>query len=230
MILIHEAMNRGRTQSGWLDSFHTFAFGGFTDPARMGFGALRVLNEDRIAPGAGFARHPHADMDILTLPLSGRVRHADSLGNVAEIRPGEVQLMRAGTGIEHEEANPSPDEAAHLLQIWLIPDRPGGAPAYQQIALPQGGADWTPIAAGDAGAPLRLGSDSRLSRATVTAGTRLAVPAAADRLTFVHLVEGLAMADGERLVGGDALQIAGETMPDLEWVTDGTALLFDMAR
>lgn len=230
MILIHEAMNRGRTQAGWLDSFHTFAFGGFTDPARMGFGALRVVNEDRIAPGAGFARHPHADMDIITVPLAGVVRHEDSLGNVGEIRPGEVQLMRAGTGIEHEERNPSPDIAAHALQIWLIPDRPGGAPSYQQIALPTGGSGWTPIAAGDGSAPLRLGSDTRLSRATVAAGERLAVPTAPDRLTYVHLIEGLASAGGERLVGGDGLQIRGETMPDLEWHTEGAALLFDMAR
>ena len=219
-ILIHGNMSRGRSRKGWADAFHTFSFGDFNDPTRPGFARLRVLNEDTIVPGAGFAPHDHADMDILTLVLSGRIRHEDSLGNVAEIAPGEMQLMRAGSGVTHSEMNASDFQAAHVLQIWLIPDARGGAPAYQSAPLAEG------LLASATG-PLVLGSDTRLSLLRPKDGEVTRIEVAPGRAVFVHLVEGLARMDGERIVGGDGLQLT-ETPPDLHWQTDGTVLVFDM--
>lgn len=231
MILIHEAMNRGHTDMGWLKSEHSFSFGGFLDPTRMGYANLRVINEDRIVPGSGFGEHAHQDMDILTLVLSGKLKHEDTLGNVATIAPGEVQLMSAGSGIRHSEMNASDSEGAHFLQIWLIPDSQGGAPTYQQTALPGRGAasDWTLVASGDANdGALQLLSDTRVSIAYPREGMTTALPRHEGRAYFVQIVEGLATVDGERFGAGDGLQIGTEDMPDLHWVTDGQALLFDM--
>jgi quercetin 2,3-dioxygenase len=231
MILIHEAMNRGHTDMGWLKSSHSFSFGGFLDPTRMGYASLRVINEDRIVPGSGFGEHAHQDMDILTLVLSGQLKHEDTLGNIATISPGEVQLMSAGSGIRHSEMNASNTEGAHFLQIWMIPDTKGGAPTYQQAALPPKDAatDWTVLASGKAeGNALRLLSDSRVSIAYPREGMTISVPREEDRVYFVQIVEGLATVDGERFGAGDGLQIGAEEMPDLKWVTDGQALLFDM--
>lgn len=231
MPLIHDSMARGRSQTGWLDAFHTFSFGNFRDPSRPGFGRLRVLNEDRIVPGAGFPPHDHAGMDILTYVLSGRLRHQDSLGHVAEIAAGEVQLMSAGTGITHAEMNASDTDTAHLLQIWLIPDDPGGAPQYRQHALPaEAGRDGlTRIAGGPAGPgilPLRSDTTVWLARPTEDEITRL--PQEPGRKGFVHIVSGLARAEGEPLRGGDALQSDGGPLPDLHWQTEGEAIYFDM--
>ncbi|MBT9369862.1 pirin-like bicupin family protein [Rhizobium sp. CSW-27] len=233
MTLIHENMSRGHTDTGWLNSYHTFSFGGFQDPTRMGFGALRVINEDRIAPGSGFSEHGHADMDILTLVLAGKLRHKDTLGNTVTIAPGEAQLMHAGSGVRHSEMNASSKEPAHFLQIWLIPDTRGLAPRYQQARLPDAMAsrDWVEVAGpAGGGASLELCSDARLSLAQPHAGDRMRVPHQPGRLTFLHIIEGLAMMDGERLVGGDGVQLGADALPDLDWITDGKALLFDMRR
>ena len=218
---------------GWLKSDHTFSFGGFQDPTRMGYAALRVINEDRIAPGSGFSQHAHKDMDILTLVLSGALTHEDTLGNVATIAPGEVQLMSAGSGIRHSEMNASQSNAAHFLQIWLIPDRLGGAPTYQQAPLParDRATDWTLLASGtDENAPLALLSDSHVSITYPREGIATSVPQTRGRVSFVQIVEGVAMVEGERLGSGDGLQIGDEDMPDLTWLTDGQAILFDMRR
>ncbi|MBP1849490.1 pirin family protein [Rhizobium halophytocola] len=231
MNMIHESMNRGHTNQGWLDSRHTFSFGGFHDPTRMGFGLLRVINEDWIVPGAGFAEHAHDNMDILTLVLSGRLEHRDTLGNVSVITPGDIQLMSAGSGLRHSEMNASDAETAHVLQIWLIPNTRGGAPHYQQARLPttDGARDWTPIAGGGAdAAPLGLLSDTTVSIAYPREGDRLQVPQTPGRRIFVHLIEGLARIGAETLRGGDALEITDPDVPELEWMTDGAALLFDM--
>lgn len=128
----------GRSRMGWADAFYSFSFDGFNDPTRIGFARMCVLNADTIVPGAGFAPHDHADMDILTLVLSGRIRHQDSLGNTAEIAPGEMQLMRAGSGVTHSEVNASDTDPAHVLQIWLIPDHAGGEPSHQSAPLADG--------------------------------------------------------------------------------------------
>ncbi len=233
MILIHEAMNRGHTDMGWLKSEHSFSFGGFLDPTRMGYANLRVINEDRIVPGAGFGEHAHDNMDILTLVLSGTLKHEDTLGNVVTIAPGEVQLMSAGSGIRHSEMNASDAEAAHFLQIWLIPDQRGGAPTYQQAALPpkDSAQDWTVIASGNAnGKALKLLSDTHVSMAYPREGMTTHLPRQPGRRYFMQIVEGLAMVDEERLGAGDGVQIGEEAMPDLQWVTDGQVLLFDMQR
>ncbi|MDB6453687.1 pirin family protein [Falsirhodobacter sp. 20TX0035] len=222
MILIHENMSRGRTRKGWADAFHTFSFGDFLDPTRMGFARLRVLNEDTIVPGAGFAPHDHADMDILTLVLSGRIRHEDSLGNVAEIAPGEMQLMRAGSGVTHSEMNASDTEPAHVLQIWVIPDRADGEPSYQSAPLAEG------LLASRTG-PLVLGSNTRITLARPKDGDSTRIEVAPHRAVFVHLVEGMARMEGERLVAGDGLELT-ETPPTLDWQTDGTILIFDMPQ
>jgi redox-sensitive bicupin YhaK (pirin superfamily) len=232
MTLIHENTNRGHTDTGWLKSDHTFSFGGFQDPTRMGYGALRVINEDRIAPGSGFSEHGHADMDIMTIVLSGTLAHKDTLGNQVTISPGQVQLMYAGSGVRHSEMNASGKNPAHFLQIWLIPDITGGAPSYQQAAIPPAaGGDWTLIASGEAdGTALHLNSDTQVSIAAPDAGARTPIPVLPGRKTFVHIIEGLAMIEGERLAGGDGLQVGDEALPDIEWVTEGRALLFDMHR
>ncbi|WP_138470863.1 pirin-like bicupin family protein [Poseidonocella sp. HB161398] len=220
MILIHENMSRGRSQKGWLDAQHTFSFGTFEDPARMGFARLRVLNEDRIVPGAGFAAHDHADMDILTLVLSGRIRHEDSLGNRAELAPGSLQLMRAGRGVTHSEVNASQDETAHALQIWLIPDAPGGDPGYQSAPLAEG------LLASREG-PLQLGSDTRISYLRADDGSRTELPVAPGRAVFVQVLEGLARMEDERIAAGDGLALE-ETPPALDWQSEGALLVFDM--
>jgi quercetin 2,3-dioxygenase len=229
-ILIHDRMNRGTTRTGWLDSFHSFSFGGFRDPNRMGFAALRVINEDHIIPGSGFGAHDHAEMDILTLVLKGALRHQDSLGNQVEITPGAMQLMQAGSGITHSEMNASQTEPAHVLQIWLIPSQRGGAPRYQSAVLPAADGTWQLLASGVAGeAPLHLWSDTRVSMVSAPAGAVTEFPAAAGRRRFVQIVAGRALMQGEKLVEGDGLQVTDDTLPPLEWHSDGQALLFDMA-
>lgn len=228
MIIIHQKAIRGRTKAGWLSSYHTFSFGAFHDPNRMGFGNLRVLNDDTIIPGSGFAPHHHEDMDILTYVTKGQLRHEDDQGNVSLISAGEAQLMSAGRGVTHSERNASDSETAQLLQIWLIPDHPGGASTYAQKSVPQTG-DVLLAGPPESGALLDLKSQTtvQLIRAGDGGSTLLERP---DSLRFVHLMDGLAFADDERLSAGDGLQIPVGDMTSLDWATDGAALLFTMPR
>lgn len=228
-LLIHENMSRGRSRKGWLDSFHTFSFGEFRDPKRMGFRALRVINEDWINPGAGFAWHDHADMDILTLVLKGKVRHEDSLGHKGETAAGEIQLMRAGSGISHSEMNGAEGETTHLLQIWIIPDKAGGTPGYQQAALPPQDTGWVDLAGpAGSGALTELGSDTRVSVLQARDGDVTPLPHTPGRGLFLHVIDGLAEIGGERLTAGDGIQI-DQPAPDIRWHTDGRLLRFDLA-
>ncbi len=227
MIKIHEKASRGRTQNGWLDSYHTFSFGQFQDPTRMGFANLRVINEDSLIPGGGLAAHDHADMDIITLVLDGQLRHEDDQGNVASISAGEVQGMSAGTGVRHSEYNGSTSDLAKFLQIWLIPDQVGGQPAYTQASVPNEG---DVLLAGPATLhpliPLR--SRARLALRRFTEGQELVLSANGESYRFVHLLDGLAYAEHERLSAGDGLQVPRSEQVTMQWHTDGAALVFDM--
>lgn len=133
MITIHKAEDRGTTELGWLESSHSFSFGNFFDPERMGFRTLRVLNDDRVQPGKGFGMHGHRDMEIVSYVLKGELEHKDDFGNGGVIRHGEIQRMSAGTGIHHSEGNPSDSDALHFLQIWIVPKEPGGAPSWKSV-------------------------------------------------------------------------------------------------
>ena len=222
MITIHEKATRGRTRTGWLNSYHTFSFGAFNDPSRMGFNALRVINDDTLIPAGGFATHEHSDMDILTLVLDGALRHEDDQGNIAVIGAGEIQAMSAGRGVRHSEFNASDSDTARFLQIWLIPDETGSAPTYAQAKVPETG---DVLLAGDGGLmPLR--SRARLWLRRFDESAVFDVPGGEDQ--FVHLTDGLADAEGERISAGDGLQVPGPDAVSITWQTEGAALVFEM--
>ncbi len=229
MIKIHEKASRGRTQSGWLDSYHTFSFGQFSDPTRMGFGNLRVINEDTVIPGGGFAPHDHADMDILTIVLDGQLRHKDDQGNIALISAGDIQGMSAGSGVRHSEFNASDTQSAKFLQIWMIPDETGGAPAYAQSSIPVEGDG---VLAGPARlAPLiTLRSDTSITLRRFEDGDVFSLSSQTGSHRFIHLIDGMAHAEGERISAGDGLQLPDEEALTLTWATQGAALVFDMPR
>lgn len=225
MIKIHEKAMRGRTTTGWLNSYHTFSFGSFNDPTRMGFGNLRVLNDDTIAPGSGFSSHEHNDMDILTIVLDGALEHKDDQGNHTTISVGEVQLMSAGNGVKHSEYNASKGSKARFLQIWLIPDQLGSAPQYAQAALPE--SKLSTLAARQGGL-VPLLSDTIVTRCQFEEGEMQQLDADNATLKFLHIVDGMADAEGEKLSAGDGLQIPPNESLALTWVTVGEALLFNM--
>jgi redox-sensitive bicupin YhaK (pirin superfamily) len=227
MITARRASERGRTRFDWLDSFHTFSFGDYRDPRHMGFRALRVINDDVIAPGGGFPTHPHRDMEILTWVLDGALEHKDSLGTGSVIRPGEAQIMSAGTGIRHSEFNHSDVDPVHLLQIWIIPDREGLVPRYDQRAIEGGGL--RPVATPDG----RDGSvvvhrDVRVLVARLQAGERAVEPLAAGRSAWVHVARGAVHVNGLPFAAGDGAALDGER--EVALVADGPAeaLVFDL--
>ncbi|MFE0754194.1 pirin family protein [Inquilinus sp. NPDC058860] len=231
MITLHDRMARGRTETGLIEARHTFSFGRFHDPARMGFRSLRVLNEDRIVPGAGFPAHPHAEMEILTYVLSGAVEHRDSLGNTAVIRAGDLQRMTAGTGITHAEMNASATEPLHLLQIWLHPDRRGLAPGYEQLSAGEGATGGLRlVAAPDAGdGVLRIHQDARLSVARLAAGETAEHAIAPGRAAFIQLTRGVVMLDGHEMRAGDGAAVEDEPGLRIVAETEAEVLLFDLA-
>ncbi|WP_299706286.1 pirin family protein [uncultured Tateyamaria sp.] len=231
MALVHERMNRGRTQMGWLDSFHTFSFGGFHDPTRMGLRNLRVINEDRVIPGAGFGKHDHAHMDILTYVLSGTLRHEDSMGNGAEIHPGEVQLMSAGPGVTHSEMNASDTAPVHFLQIWLIPDRQIDAPTYESVQVDgEANKNRFGLIAGPDGSQsgVKLLSDTRVYLAQLKDLHSLSHSFDPDHAGFLHVIAGQVDIDGETLFAGDALQFENRSGCTITAQSDADLLLFDL--
>ncbi len=232
MALLHEKSLRGRTQTGWLDSFHTFSFGSFNDPRRPGHRALRVINEDRVIGGAGFSTHGHTNMDILTLVISGALRHEDSLGNGSVIKPGEIQRMSAGTGIRHSEMNASSDEPVHFLQIWIVPETVAGDPTYEQVSIDQTVIeDRFGLVAGPSteDALVSLNSDNRVYLASLSDETVVEHRLSTGRGGFIQIVDGMVEIEGERLTAGDGLQFMDHEICTVIALSEAKVILFDLA-
>lgn len=231
MIRLRPAAERGYADHGWLEARHSFSFADYNDPAHMGWGALRVINEDRIAPGMGFGMHGHRDMEIITWILSGELAHRDSLGNGDTIRRGEAQRMSAGRGVRHSEVNPSPDQAVHLLQIWLLPAAPGGEASWEQKLFP---VDKHPgelllLASPDGcEGSLRIGQDARVSVAVLPAGQILTSQLPSGRLGWVQLVSGELLLNDTRLRAGDGAAIADLGALTFSALATAEFLLFDL--
>jgi len=231
MLTLSPAAARGRTRIDWLDSRHTFSFGEWYDPAHMGFRALRVINDDRVAPGGGFPTHGHADMEIVSYVLEGALAHKDSIGTGSVIRPGDVQRMSAGTGVRHSEFNESRTEPVHFLQIWILPDRRGHAPGYEQKTFPEaerrGRLRLVASPDGRDGS-VTIHQDANLYAALVDGDEAVEFTQRPGRKTYVHLVRGGARVNGQALEGGDALGLSGEQSVRVDGGHDAEVLLFDL--
>ncbi len=230
MPTIRKAADRGRTRTDWLDSAHTFSFGGYYDPEFLGFRDLRVINDDRVAPGRGFPPHSHAEMEILTFVLEGALAHRDSAGHEGVIRPGEVQRMSAGTGIAHSEMNASQGEPVHFLQVWIEPGRAGLAPSYEQRAFPEPGPGLVRLVdpEGRDGA-VSVHQDVVVWRARLAGKERLALPIDAGRHVWLHVVRGDVELDGHRLGPGDGAALSPGDRPTTEAREPSEILVFDLA-
>ena len=238
MLTLRRAQDRGHADHGWLNSFHTFSFADFHDPAQMGFGNLRVINEDRIAPGTGFGTHGHRDMEIISYVLSGALAHQDNLGNGAAIVPGEVQRMTAGTGVRHSEFNHAKDATTHFLQIWLLPSAPNLVPGYEQkafaeadkrgqlclVAAPAGYAG-----RGDGPAAVTLNADAAIRAGCFDGAESAELPLDPARRAWVHVARGAVEVNGQALQAGDALGLQGETKLRLAKGQGAEVLVFDLA-
>jgi len=231
MITLRRSQERGYADHGWLKSFHSFSFADYHDPAQMGFGPLRVINEDRVAPGTGFGTHGHRDMEIISYVLDGELAHRDSMGNGSVIRPGDVQRMSAGSGVRHSEFNHAQDRTTHFLQIWIEPNVTGIAPSYEEkrfseadkqgrlrlVASPDG-----------ADGSVRIHQDARMYVSRLAPGQSLSAELAAGRLGYLHLVRGAVTVNGERLAGGDAAKVRDESRLAIGAEGDSELLLFDL--
>ena len=232
MLHLRKADERGPTNLGWLDSRHTFSFGHYYDPRFSGFHDLLVINEDRVAPGAGFPPHPHGDMEILSYVIAGALEHRDSLGNGSVIRPGELQRMSAGTGIRHSEHNASKTEPVHFLQIWITPERNGIEPSYEQKRLPppDGTSRLDLIGSRDGrGGSVTIHQDVDLYRATVRAGDTLSLDIRDGRAAWVQAVAGRATVSGISVSQGDGLALTSEDQVRVTAEADAELLIFDLA-
>ncbi|WP_439637811.1 pirin family protein [Gloeomargarita lithophora] len=233
MITIRKSAERGLAKMGWLTSYHTFSFGSYADPNFMGFGALRVINEDRVQPGQGFGTHAHRDMEIITYVLSGQLEHQDSLGTGSIIVPGEVQKMSAGTGIRHSEFNPSATEWLHLLQIWIIPNRRGLPPSYAQKnftpAEKQGQLRLVGSGDGRQGS-LTIYQDVNLYSSVLAVGEAVVLPLAPGRRAWVQVAGGEVWLNNQLLDAGDGAAVESESLVHLEGgASGGEVLVFDLA-
>jgi len=231
MIALRRAAERGHAQHGWLDSWHSFSFAGYHDPAHMGYGALRVFNEDRIQPGTGFGTHGHRDMEIISYVLAGELGHKDSMGTGSTIVPGDVQRMSAGRGVQHSEFNHAKDGATHFLQIWIEPNVRGIAPGYEQkhfdaaakrgrlrlVASPDG-----------ADGSVTIHQDARIYAGLFDGTERAQHPLAPGRKAYLHVVRGKLAVNGTPLAAGDALKASGVAEITLEKCDSAEVLLFDL--
>ena len=232
MLNVRKATDRGHAQHGWLDSFHTFSFADYHDPQHMGFRALRVINEDRVQPAQGFGRHSHRDMEIVTYVIEGALAHQDSLGNGSVMRPGDVQRMSAGRGISHSEYNHSDSELVHFLQIWLLPEKAGLPPSYEQKHFSQSerAGRLRLVASRDArDGSVRVHQDVELYAGLLAAGERASLALAPGRHAWVQVVRGALDLDGTALAAGDGAALSGA--PRLEVVArePSELLVFDLA-
>ncbi len=229
---IHDRNLRGHSQIGWLDSWHTFSFSGFQDPNRMGFRSLRVINDDKVIPGAGFGTHGHRDMEILTYVLEGAVAHKDSLGTGSVILPGDVQIMSAGTGIQHSEFNNSDTEPLHLLQIWMLPDRQNITPRYDQRNFPlaekQGKLRLVGSKDGRDGSVV-IHQDLNLYISVLSAGDEIKFEVVPDRFAWLQVARGQVTLNGQSLREGDGVQINSPELLELTTESKAEILLFDLA-
>lgn len=229
MITIRRAAERGHADHGWLDTYHTFSFADYYDPDHMGFRTLRVINEDRVAPGRGFGTHGHRDMEIISYVLDGALAHRDSMGTDGVIRPGEVQRMSAGTGVMHSEMNGSDAERVHFLQIWIVPERRNLAPSYEQKAFPEEERRGMLklVASPDASdGSVKIHQDVRLYTALLD-GHSVTHDFAAGRYGWLQVARGQAQVNGQRLEAGDGAAIADEPSVTITG-TGAEVLLFDL--
>jgi len=234
MITVRKASDRGIADHGWLKSFHTFSFADYYDPAHMGVGNLRVINDDRIAPGTGFGTHGHRDMEIVSYVLDGELAHRDSMGNGAAIKPGEVQRMTAGTGVRHSEFNHAEGQTTHFLQIWLLPARAGLAPGYEQKAFGEvdkrGQLRLVAAPDGREGA-VTLHADASIRAGLFDGDESAELALDPKRLAYVHVAQGEVTLNGDRrLSAGDGVTLDGETRLTLSQGRGADVLVFDLAR
>src|SRR5437764_8704359 len=228
MMKIRKANERGHAEHGWLDTYHTFSFADYYDPDWTGFRSLRVINDDLVMPGMGFGTHPHRDMEIITYILSGSLAHKDSMGNGRVIGTGEVEYMAAGTGVQHSEFNPSKDEAVHLLQIWVQPDRPGVKPRYAEKSLKDAKAGALHLVTSKAGrdGSIAIHQDADLWLGKLDAGNRVTHRLAPGRQAWLHVAEGEVSLNGKALNAGDAAAIEEAGTLEINGLKAGQILLF----
>jgi len=231
MIRVRKASERGHFDHGWLDTFHTFSFGGYHDPQHTQFRSLRVMNEDRVAPGRGFPPHPHRDMEIVTYVLSGALEHRDSIGYGEVLRPGELQRMTAGTGIQHSEFNPSETEPVHLYQIWLLPRERGLTPSYEQRAFAEEErrGRFRLVASPDGRErSLTIEQDAEIHLASLDVGQRANYELAADRHAWLQVLRGRVRLGGETLETSDGAAVSQTDSLTVEATEDAEVMLFDL--
>lgn len=232
MITLRKANERGRADHGWLKSWHSFSFAEYYDPAHMQFSSLRVINDDTVDAGQGFPTHGHRDMEILSYVLSGSLQHRDSMGNGRVMNYGEVQLMSAGTGVQHSEFNPSPLEAVHFLQIWIMPGQTGIKPGYQQKRFEpeEKRGRWCLLISPDAAeGSLLLHQDARVYATVLDGAQQLSYSLAPGRKAYLHVARGAVRAANMQLAAGDALLLSDETSIQLQEGKAAEVLLFDLA-
>lgn len=232
-VKLHERDLRGHTDMGWLDSRHTFSFGHFMDPERMGFRSLRVINDDRVIGGAGFGTHPHNNMEIISIVLEGALEHKDSTGTIGVIRPGEIQKMSAGSGVTHSEYNASNDDPVHFLQIWIEPAERDIAPGYEQVPIDEDAtrSGFTLIGGGKKGTEnvVSIHQDASLYLAKPKEGIEVSYSFEPNRHGFLQIMRGQVEFDGETLKEGDGLQLSDVPDFSLKALADSDLLLFDLA-
>lgn len=232
MLTLRKSQDRGQADHGWLKSFHSFSFAEYHDPQHMGWGNLRVINEDRVMPGAGFGTHGHRDMEIISYVLSGNLAHKDSLGNVKGIPPGDVQRMSAGSGVRHSEFNHAPDQVTHFLQIWIEPNVKGIEPGYEQKTLsPQSKRGQLALIASPEGGDtaVKIHADASLYAGLFDGAESAQLKLDPKRKAYVHLVRGKLTVNGQSLEGGDAALLQEESALQLAQGQDAEVLVFDLA-